>query len=766
MEERVSAATAVARATARARHVDGGAMTEAAAAAGGLPDEVVELRVHGVSGASTEQVLDRPNVRQVAGDSKGGFYRPRSGYPDTRGPGGVLLEAYRWSDLPSSTAVRTISLLFLLPFMLCNVAIWMHPAGWSARTTVVKSLCRVLALTLTALYVIAVAGVVLDLIAWQCMASPRCLAGRSWLSWLAGQPIGLRLAVLALIPVAAIGLVWRLGARPAQTVQPSRAPRTVASAHELTAVDQWTSNPRVQRLRAIHVAAAFATLDAVLLTARAGGRAVAVTVTLGILTGGILAACLVLAVTPSVIDRAAAGWNDSITRVLRTLAYVVTAMVVVAVATDRTPWPAESTLPGYGVTVAFLFAAQTLLLLLLWAAVLWTRSGARAGPSPRAPGAPVVASVGTGVAVVFSSELVYRTADLLNRDAPAADRMVINPPLPFRWAIFGLFVAVVTAATLAAVVTLVSLPARRRAACVALAQDFPHAPSEAAPRLRQVEKSIARARFTERLGPLAVAYALLAGFTMATSTLGLLQLDPGQAIETWTRVPAGLVDFGIGIGSYVIAALVVGLVVGGIFAYRTPEFRRYVGVWWDLGTFWPRTAHPFAPPCYAERAVPELSRRITYLTGEGHTVLLTGHSHGSVLLAATVLQLPPGVGERVALLTYGSPLHRLYARWCPAYFGDDVLHEVGERVGWRWINLWRDTDPIGGWVFSPHRPGEPPTVYGSGATVDRRIPDPSTVVIPISDSVAPPIVGHRPAESDVCFVDAVAELADRLRGTH
>ncbi|WP_074308719.1 hypothetical protein [Micromonospora cremea] len=75
--------------------------------------------------------------------------------------------------------------------------------------------------------------------------------------------------------------------------------------------------------------------------------------------------------------------------------------------------------------------------------------------------------------------------------------------------------------------------------------------------------------------------------------------------------------------------------------------------------------------------MPELTRRITYLVGCGNAVLLSAHSHGSVLAATTVLQLPPQVCRRVALLTHASPLRRLYARLFPAYVDDEVLHEIG-----------------------------------------------------------------------------------------
>lgn len=729
------------------------------------PAEIVELRVHGVSGASAEQVLDRPHVRQVAGDRSGGFYRPRPGYPDTRGAGGVILEAYRWRDLPSGTAVRTLSLVFLLPFMLCNMAIWMRPASGDTSTAVVKGLCRVLALTLTALYVLTVVEVALDLVAWRCMGTPRCVAGRSWLSWLAGRPVGLRLALLALLPVAAVALVWRLGTRPGWTFAEFRGALTASGEHQLTAVGQWDAAPIVARLRAVHVAAALATLDAVLLAARSAGEPATLwTLPLAVLTGLLLAACVGLVCAHRLVDRIEPGpVLDRGMRQLRAAALVLTAVVLVAVAADPAPWPDSTGLPGYPAILGMLFLSQTVLLVVLAAAVWWARGRTPAGARLRALGAPVMGAVTTGLAVAFSGEVVYRVADLLDRGAQVGERMAGSPPLAFKWAIFGFFLALAVASVTAVVVAVASGPARRRAAREIVARDFPAAPPETSLRRQQVRVVIARARFTEWLTPLALSYAALAGFGMATSTLGMLRQYPSELIERWTPIPGGLVNFSLRLGSYVIAAVVLGLIVGGLFAYRTPEFRRFVGVLWDVGTFWPRAAHPFAPPCYAERAVPELSRRITYLTGQGHGVLLTGHSHGSMLLAAAVLQLPPEAAGRVALLTYGSPMRRLYARWFPAYVHDGVLRELGQRVGWRWLNLWRDTDAIGGWVFSSHRPGEPAAVAGPAATVDRRLRDPIGVVVPPNDTVPPPIIGHWPSEYDPRFAAAVRDLADRLR---
>jgi hypothetical protein len=414
--------------------------------------------------------------------------------------------------------------------------------------------------------------------------------------------------------------------------------------------------------------------------------------------------------------------------------------------------------------VAWVLTTQTALLAALVAAALFRRrSGPRMGAPLRGLGAPAVAAVATSLGVAFSAELVYRVADLLDRNAPLGHRPATSPPLAYKWAIFGFFLAVVATLVVAGLVAVVSRRGRFRAAATIVARDFPDTPAQAAARLHQVRTAIARARFTERLEPLTLVYAVLVALGTATSTLGLLELYPGNVVERYTGVPVDLVNFLIGMGSYVIAAVILGLVIGGIFAYRTAGFRRFVGVLWDLGTFWPRAAHPFAPPCYTERAMPELTRRISFLVENGHGVLLAGHSHGSVLLAATVLQLPPRISRRVALLTYSSPLRRLYTRLFPAYVDQEVLHKLGEQLGWRWLNLWRDTDQIGSWIFSPHRSGEPPAVPGPAWTVDRRLRDPWDVVVPPSDSVPPPILGHLPGESDERFAEAVRELAQRLR---
>ena len=166
-----------------------------------------------------------------------------------------------------------------------------------------------------------------------------------------------------------------------------------------------------------------------------------------------------------------------------------------------------------------------------------------------------------------------------------------------------------------------------------------------------------------------------------------------------------------------------------------------------MGTFWPRAVHPLAPPCYAERAVPEVVDRIRLLTGHltdeptdiarlkyqaglpdlertqrltvpPGPLLLTGYSQGSVIAPAVVAQLPAEVLPDVALLTLACPAQRLYGRAFPAYFGQRQLAELAglldattpdqnpgpDQPPGRWKNLRRRSDYIGSFIFDEPEP--------------------------------------------------------------
>jgi hypothetical protein len=178
------------------------------------------------------------------------------------------------------------------------------------------------------------------------------------------------------------------------------------------------------------------------------------------------------------------------------------------------------------------------------------------------------------------------------------------------------------------------------------------------------------------------------------------------------------------LGAYVIVSLTALTTIAAFLALRSARTRRQVGILWDLLAFWPRAVHPLAPPCYSERTVPELITRIRTHTGDipdkydrgdypVGALVLGAHSQGSVIATATLMQLASNDSERrvlprVALLTYGCVLRRLYSRYFPAYFGISTLTTLAREIATtepdtnRWCNLWRLSDQLGGPVaFDP-----------------------------------------------------------------
>lgn len=237
---------------------------------------------------------------------------------------------------------------------------------------------------------------------------------------------------------------------------------------------------------------------------------------------------------------------------------------------------------------------------------------------------------------------------------------------------------------------------------------------------------------------------LVGGVTVA-SVLALLCLSatglpPGTLVSTllpgWrSDLPHLLASLSL----YVVLGLSAGLVLLSSYVRRSEATRKAVGILWDLTTFWPRAAHPLSPPCYAERVVPELTARISWGLRRGGIVVVSGHSQGSLIAAATLIRMEPTDLDRVRFVTYGSQLRALYGRIFPAVLGPRVLGcvptdgtptfgqafpdvppdapDAGAEVGVAessescptlaqllgegdWVNLFRRGDPLGWRVFS------------------------------------------------------------------
>jgi hypothetical protein len=715
------------------------------------------------------------------------------------------MEAYSWGGLTSGDNTRALWLL-LLPFMLLNVAFFMTPYRRSPDVRLdadglraqrldrfSASVQRLLALSFTATFALTTITVAMDLVGWQCVAAVTGgdVCGTSWLSWLAWSgfdPPGRPTAVTALGPLAVIGLLWRLAGATWQHLEISYvpAPREAAAVTPLEDRSMWNGRAAVRRLRALHVATGLALPGVFALAPLRPGPAVVLSLSVRDVVLALLIAVLVTSVVlvglpvtgrrerpaalgPVSTEEArrsdeqaraeqAASERRGFYRFWPWVALAVTVVALVVAWSATAAVPTGGALPWLDGTVQGLALGQAALLLTLLGVcvALKGRADTTAAVPPAWKGLalPGIALLAWVLAAGFSAGVILRAARFLGTPVADPGDGVAHPlvvPVAFTWAAAAAVVLLALAVVAAGTVWWrLRAPTDEEKEQVAaaygpVAGENPH---------RRDNIALAWHRATRLTAYVQTAFGVLLLTTAVVVVAGAVDFvwdGPGLIRNVPALVTAG---------DLVITGFVLVLVYLGRQAYRSPATRRSVGIAWDLGTFWPRSVHPLAPPCYAERAVPDLLLRLEHdvCTDRGR-VLLSCHSQGSVLGAAVLLQADTRVVAGTSLLTYGSPLARLYGRFFPAYVNPATLDRLGSllsagpaegRASWRWRNLYRPSDPIGGPVFRarPLHEDDPPD--RDPGDVDRPLHDPAFDKPP-GDPCYPPVLGHSNYFADPAF---------------
>ncbi|MFB4263580.1 hypothetical protein [Nonomuraea sp. GTA35] len=676
---------------------------------------VTELRVHGVSGTPPAGTLGHPHPRLVAGDGTTGFYRrwweggrPSGDHPDV--PGVRRREAYAWGNLTSGG--RTIALwLLLLPFSLANLSYFMlpRPARGVRLRHVTEAAQRLFALLLTGTLVGAVTRASVDLVGWQCTAAGRACTydtAPGWVRWLGvlwGDEPSRRLAVTALVPLLVVVLLWWIARRTWLRDERTVPPETAFQDGVLLARPRlWHGAAPVWRLRVVHVAFSIGSI-AVAVSAPFAGTATGLALTVA--NAGVMLAAAVLAALPSIARRLdphtgqrPPAWLTFACHALRVaapVAFLATAGAALAGMPARVAGTSAWWLPGVGIGTFQYAVTVGLALFILVATAVLARMDRQGEPGGRGEGralggmaAWVVLMVAVGSANVMALGLLFWTAAYFGVPAHPASPQPVGGKLFLDEAVWWT-AALVPLLLAGLVVVAAGLWLSRRAEAGRLAPELKPYYLERDD-ARVVARTWALAALTDRAG-------LVLGVLTGIGVAGSAAVTVIHRLRLFTP-DGGIAGLLASIGSWAMVAVVVALVVIGRRTYRDTRLRRTVGILWDICTFWPRAIHPLSPPCYTERVIPELMTRVGRLAPtDRDQVVLSGHSQGSVIVAALVLQLDPGQRARVRLLTHGSPLRRLYAPFFPAYFGGAGLSAVRERVSW--CNLYRLSDPIGGPAF-------------------------------------------------------------------
>lgn len=737
-------------------------------------DEILtELRIHGVSGPDPAGVLESPGVFHVAGDAITGFARRLGG--NAYGASDVVdpaaphrrLEAFSWRGVSSGAGSRSLWLL-LTPFAFLNISAWMHPiapevvdglsdevrqAGLPRRdpwndpyVVVLHALLRALAVGFTLLLMLSTLAASLDIP----YRSNHVICPSSWSATTCGRVYrggGLAVAALTLLLLHVLGKVtWK-------KYEASKATTTKESfSTPLAAPCFWNSKPSVSAQEWVHVGAGLALVawvGAQPSMRTAGGFSVT------LLVAGVVVAMALVAwprfsmardlggaapldqtsaeaatavggggtadppnagpSSPFDPMRQAPGWwswlrttvAGKVTMALVEIA-VLAGIVVAVVALVRhaehgshrtVPRPAHD-LFRIRPALAVLLVALIVLMVAVFAVVAVMRTRA---PANRNHGAmlggwatALMPPVAFLASAVLTSAVVLAASKVFDHKA----RHIITPGFA-ELADVGSSVVLVSVVAAGAFTLAFLLTSRRRFNDVIITSRVRHPEDRTAYRKACGTAHVVRSGY--RAVPILALGALV--WLVTTAVVLLTQARPYAANLLLTLF------------AMAIAAL-PGLLMT---VFRNVGKRRTVGVIWDVTTFWPRAVHPLAPPCYAERVIPQLISRVEALQQRG-PVLVSGHSQGAMISSALFQQLPAASVKDAALATYGCQLSFLFARAFPSYCGGFVLDQLAADLEvpttdgqpTRWLNLFRLTDLLGSTVF----------LSSTYADINREVADP------------------------------------------
>jgi hypothetical protein len=781
---------------------------------------VTELRVHGVGGSPPDATLGDLSPEQVMGDAIAGFYRTSDHTAtqpdrDARRDADRHVEVYSWGGLTSRSKIRVLWLA-LLPFLFANLAGWMCSAStrnsaWRFRLhRLAAGLCA-LALTVNAALIAVMISA--DVNAYQ--TSRAGLAGHQWwlapLNWHfvaghAARQVTIGVLVVVLFVLALVLLAWRSwryeAVRPPYRVQNGQKDTARKAAADTLAkglADQefWDGEGTVRLLTWLHVAVVGGFLAIMLgVTARAlagGSPQAAVLGWTGIALGAATIALAVAYVCLDALDTPSMDTPDA-GPTLGTLAEKIRGLVMYLLVPagaglicsgwfawlqPGAPSVRAADLPGMaGVTGWTALAIAVAVAIALISMLL----GLRHSGGTMAGGSWVTLMLGFGSLNILLLGAEIWVAHLVGPvTSDAAEALSAKPgqiylshlitsgvPL-LVWAVVlaaGVFGAVEVVRWRRAV----KLPKQMADEYERQAADFRSGLSETPLNVwywsglppfpptgdttkdqgagGRWQSQIARVQFLGRAPHDAIWLLWLIIVGQLVMAVCVWQLD--------VQPPVIVRNVGIALAGLVLPALAAFLYA----AWSNPAKRRTIGILWDVGTFWPRSYHPLCPPCYAERAVPDLQRRMWWLHDNDGRVMLVAHSQGTVLAVAALVQTAcRPEDDHPALITFGSPVCKLYGWAFPAYFDRALLAPLAPGQAARvndWRNFYYPTDPIGGSVA-------PELSAVGGDPVDTEFPDPAHCYY-VYGQPPPASTGHSGYWADRRVWDVIDGVAAGLPG--